>query len=89
MIHNYVAEPGQYPTTLKTQGYTDQAAYNNRFKKSAKERAEIFAGKLSYEKQLKKEHGADWKKALRQMSKASKPFDKSIVSGTKVLAQWN
>lgn len=89
MKHNYIAEPREYPTVMKTMGYSEEKAFRSRYKKTDKEKAELYALKFSYEQALKKEHGANWKQALRTMYRPSRPFTKSIVSGTKVLFQWN
>jgi hypothetical protein len=87
--HNYVAEPGEYPTAMKTQGYTDPKRFADRYKKTLAERAEIYALKMSMETRLKQEFGSRWKQELRKLGSPIHDFDHSIVSNTKILAQWN
>lgn len=89
MNKNYVAEPNQYPTVLKAMDYKSREEYNKRFVRTAKENAELFALKTAYFKALKKEHGVNWKKALRDAGRPFRKFNKSIVSGARVIAQWN
>jgi len=89
MIHNYVAEPSQYPTHQKVLGYDNAVAFKNRYERNAKANAELFAMKLMFKKQMLEEHGKNWKKVLRSSCKRPFPFSKSIVSGGKIIAQWN
>lgn len=88
-MNNYVAEPTQYPSTIKTHGYESKKAYDKRFEKSGIERAELYAAKLSFERAQLEEFGKNWKQTIRQISARFRPFRKSIVSGTKIIAQWN
>ena len=89
MIHNYVAEPSQYPTHQKVLGYDNAVAFKNRYKRNAKANAELFAMRLTFERQMKEDLGPDWKKKLRAQYKKPVAFSKSIVSCGKTIAQWN
>lgn len=88
MTHIYVADLAQYPTPQKVEGYNKQDEYHNRYKKTAEERAQLFALKLAYEQQLKKEYGPKWKQALRKMSAPFRTYNHTIISGAKIIAQW-
>lgn len=87
--HNYIADLNQYPPLVKTEGYASKEAWNDRFKKTATERAEIFAARLSSQKILIKEYGPTWKIHQRQSGKPFREFNKTIQSGAKIIAQWN
>lgn len=87
--HNYIANLHDTPTVLQTMGYENKNDYNDRYRHTAEEKAQLYAFKLGYEQKMKREYGSNWASILRKRGSKFHSFNKSIVSGTKILAQWN